>query len=143
MVATEVGDTKHWAKRGGAIAVFLVVCGLTLGAVKVVTISRNVFEQERCLHAMILAARVVEDYVTNFDQWPRSWDDLKKVLPQDWGPYGWPGDSDDIATLVNIDFDYDLGQIEPVRYQISTHSAQSGSAMSYTVTTPYIPCGNF
>jgi hypothetical protein len=59
---------------------------------------------ERALHAVNLAAKLVDQYVQKEGKWPRSWDDLKALTIENAGMYQWPEDYGRIQEYVSIDF---------------------------------------
>ena len=68
-------------------------------------------QAEHTIHATIMTIRVVEQFVTEQQRWPSSWEELERQsLPEasQGGMYRWPESSSEIQGRVIIDFNADL-----------------------------------
>src|SRR5436305_3355821 len=82
-----------------AIAVMLVKC-----------ITRSL-RAEGHLQATLFTIDLIDQYVADNGDWPRSWSDLERVHPR-FRESAWPSDADWVRESVYVDFRQDLNSID-------------------------------
>lgn len=91
------------------VVLVLLVAGLWF-AWHVVHVS---LEAEETLHAELLAMNLLCTFVEQQHRWPENWDELMGISPV--GTHGiweWPVDIQEVQGRVEIDFDYDVAELE-------------------------------
>lgn len=64
---------------------------------------------ERDYSSTLFVLKLVEDYVTEHGEWPKSWRDLEQVKRTE--PWDWPKNSRAIQSHIHVDFNVNLDEL--------------------------------
>jgi hypothetical protein len=93
---------------GLAVAAAVVVFGLW----RLYSGVRSSLEAEKTLHAYRLVLDLVSTHIDKTPgQWPRSWDDLRRLSPSRESMWKWPSDIDEIQKRIRIDFSLTIADV--------------------------------
>jgi hypothetical protein len=67
------------------------------------------YSAERDYSLTLFVLKLIEDYVTEHGEWPKSWHDLEQVKRTE--PWDWPKDSGTVQGRIAVDFNVNLNEL--------------------------------
>jgi hypothetical protein len=110
------------------LLVVFLFAAIGIGVWSIYSVAAKALQAERTLHATLFSIRLVDQFVSEQNRWPRSWGELESLaMPSD-EKYKWPADGNLIKECVDIDFAADPAKI--INQQ----------PMEFTAIKPIGPC---